>query len=268
MNLVEAVDYVVDFAGLHPELRFVINVSVKITDTLAVRDAVKRCHAAGIVLCMAAGNDGAPVSGAAALSEVIAVGAVGPDGIRMRGKSCAGSFSSSNFGPELDFVAPGILLVTTDKRGPGGFTSDDYNPGFTGTSGASPVVAGVVALLLSVDPDLTPDRIYEILKSTAVDGTGASDEDTPGFDPFMGWGRIDAGRALALAAGLEPRRGDADCDGKAELDDAIFLIGYLFQGKSAPTCPAAADVNGDGRLNIADPIYLVEWLFRSGPPPP
>jgi len=269
INFVDAMDYLVSFAAEHPELRLVVNGSIQLIDSLAVKDAISRGHRAGIVLCFSAGNFDGPLNFPAVYPEVIAVGAIGPDGIRQRAKSCLGEAWSSAHGPELDLVAPGVQLATTDKVGPGGLVSGDYNPGFDGTSGSSPIVAAVAALVLSANPALEPDRVQEILQTTAVDGGGDPEEDTPGHDEFMGWGRIDAGRAVALAADeAMASMGDVNCNDRVDLEDVLVILGYLFTGERRPSCfSTKADVNGDGAFDVSDPIYLARFLFQGGPPP-
>jgi hypothetical protein len=65
-------------------------------------------------------------------------------------------------------------------------------------------------------------------------------------------------------------RGDADASGAVNITDAIFLLGYLFQGTTAPTCLDAADVDdlGAGAPNITDAIFLLGWLFQGTAFPP
>ncbi len=99
----------------------------------------------------------------------------------------------SNFGPEVDVVAPGVRIYTTDMMGGNGYTPGNYDPLFNGTSAATPHVAGVGALLLSIDPGLTVQEVEEIIKRTADDAGPA------GRDNETGWGRVNAFRA-ALAA--------------------------------------------------------------------
>lgn len=90
----------------------------------------------------------------------------------------------SNFGNYIDFAAPGEQIYSTVAG-----SSYDY---MSGTSMASPVVAGVVALILSKNPLLTPNEVKTILANSARDiGNG-------GWDYFYGYGRVDAYRALQL----------------------------------------------------------------------
>lgn len=104
------------------------------------------------------------------------------------------SWWGSNYGPEVDVVAPGVQIFTTDIMGSGGYSSGNYVPNFNGTSSATPHVAGLMALILSVDPDLRSWEVEEIIKLTALD-LGAA-----GRDQQFGFGRIDCRRALEAAS--------------------------------------------------------------------
>lgn len=102
----------------------------------------------------------------------------------------------SNHGPEVDIVAPGVHIFTTDIMGGAGYAGGNYVPGFNGTSSATPHVAGVMGLVLSVDRDLRGWEVEDILKLTATD-LGVA-----GRDNFTGYGRVDARRALEAASRL------------------------------------------------------------------
>ena len=96
----------------------------------------------------------------------------------------------SSTGPFVDISAPGNNILTTDRYGL-------YFP-YSGTSLASPVVAGVAALMFSAKPSLTPTLAAQILESSAVDlGAG-------GYDPSYGYGRVDALAAVNLAINYTP----------------------------------------------------------------
>jgi hypothetical protein len=64
------------------------------------------------------------------------------------------------------------------------------------------------------------------------------------------------------------RRGDSDDNGAVNITDPVKLLGSLFRGEPAPTCPDAADFDDNGALNITDAVYLLTALFRGGPAPP
>ncbi|HSW54045.1 MAG TPA: S8 family serine peptidase [Ignavibacteriaceae bacterium] len=89
-----------------------------------------------------------------------------------------------------DVSAPGNGTTTTADNG--GYAS------FSGTSGATPHACGTAALLLSINPNLTPADVSMILQTTAVE------KGTPGKDPRYGAGRIDAYAAYLLALSMIP----------------------------------------------------------------
>jgi hypothetical protein len=89
-----------------------------------------------------------------------------------------------------DVSAPGNGTTTTADGG--GYAS------FSGTSGATPHVCGTVALVLSINPNLTPAEVSMILQTTAVE------KGAPGKDPRYGAGRIDAYEAYLLALSMIP----------------------------------------------------------------
>jgi len=149
----------------------------------------------GCVVVFAAGNSyGACVDYPAKLANVMAVGAVTNLGARS---------TYSNRGTDLDVVAPsnpapgqaGAGVRTTDRMGSAGYGSGNYTPSFGGTSAACPAVAGVAALILSLDPTSTSTEVRTLITSTA------SDMGSAGFDTDFGHGRVNAGAALA---GLSP----------------------------------------------------------------
>ncbi len=91
----------------------------------------------------------------------------------------------SNFGPALDLVAPGSSVRSTQR---GGW----YGNG-SGTSYASPIAAGVGAMIYSVNPSFSADDVQAILYSS-VDDLGAA-----GRDNFFGRGRVNTRNAIELA---------------------------------------------------------------------
>lgn len=180
--------------------------------TIAVHDAIAEAHAVGCVIVAASGNGGSDdMDYPAMYAETISVGATSPCDERKSSASCDGeSWWGSDYGPALDVVAPGVFVVTTDRSGDAGYVPGDYHYGFNGTSAACPMAAGVCALVLSVDPTLDPESVRTLLHETAVDQIGAPHEDVPGFDPYMGWGRIDAFAAVREAAGPRPHLRDVE----------------------------------------------------------
>jgi hypothetical protein len=66
------------------------------------------------------------------------------------------------------------------------------------------------------------------------------------------------------------RRGDSNADGRVDISDAVYSLGFLFSGGAAPLCRDAADGNDDQKLDISDAVYTLNHLFSGGPalPPP
>jgi subtilisin family serine protease len=102
----------------------------------------------------------------------------------------AGLGWGNNWGAAVGLSAPGHTLATTDVTGTDGYVSGDYTTGFGGTSGATPIAAGIVGLLLSNEPTLTSDDVRQRLFTTANDIGNA------GYDVASGWGRINVNAAL------------------------------------------------------------------------
>lgn len=122
----------------------------------AFHDAFKRARAAGIVIVAASGNENTKVGYPAAYEECIAVGAIDQSLNRA---------GFSNFGPELDIVAPGVDIYST-------YPVNRYAK-LSGTSMATPTVAGVVALIQAftrrVGLKATPEVIFKMIQERSVD---------------------------------------------------------------------------------------------------
>jgi len=140
-----------------------------------LQNAINYATSNGVVTVAASGNSGSSIiSYPAAYPSVIAVGAI--DNTNRRA-------SFSNFGDGLDVMAPGVGIYST--RGGG----DGYHD-LSGTSTAAPYVAGVAALMLSVNPALTTAEIGDVINSTA------SDISMTGYDTATGWGIVNAFTAV------------------------------------------------------------------------
>lgn len=160
-----------------------------------VGTAFNNAKNAGLTILVSSGNGNTSVQWPATLSSVIAVGATNEDDDRCTPDDW-GSGQGSNYGSSLDIVAPGNNQAATDIVGSWGYSTTSYYDYFGGTSGACPAAAGAAALVLSVDPSLTPDLVETILEATADDQVGDPAEDVSGFDIYMGWGRVNANNAV------------------------------------------------------------------------
>ena len=170
----------------------------------------------GCVIVCSAQNYNTDVTFPAKLPQVIAVGAISPCGERLSDTSCDGQDLGSNYGESLDIVAPGVFISTTNRQHfqsynpsqfiPNDYTDTLYTKFFWGTSAAAPHVAGVAALVLSVNPNLTGQQVRDIIESTAQKvRTDLYDyQITPGrpngtWHQEMGYGLVDAYAAVLAA---------------------------------------------------------------------
>ncbi len=120
-----------------------------------------------IIVFLTHNYDGAIVYPSNSNSNIISVGAMSMCGERKNPSSCDGETNwGSNFGAELDIIAPGVNIPSTDRQGGSGYDATDYTLTFNGTSSACPHVAGVAALMLAENPCLTHNQVEDILEST------------------------------------------------------------------------------------------------------
>jgi thermitase len=139
-----------------------------------MEEAVKYAYKRNAVIISAAGNDNSSQpSFPAAYPEVLGVSAVSYTGLRA---------PFSNYGDYIDVSAPGVQIPST-------YFNQQY-AALSGTSMASPHVAGLAGLILSANPELTNQEVMDIIKNTAYD-LGA-----PGKDIDFGSGLIDVKKAL------------------------------------------------------------------------
>jgi len=158
------------------------------------------------------------------LANVIAVGAISPCGQRKSLTSCDGETCwGSNYGTNLSVVAPGVFVPTTDVQGTAGYNPTDLNSPpcgsnggkilndypdqnyiiwFNGTSAATPHVAGVAALILSVNPSLTGQQVRNVIEGTAQKVGGYNYQTTSGYpngtwNNEVGYGLVNAYAAVA-----------------------------------------------------------------------
>jgi len=153
------------------------------------RDAINDAYSKGCLVVAASGNENQPyVAYPAAYDNVIAVGATDAGDERCDPVDWGAGYGS-NYGAELDVVAPGDNILSTVRMGMGPPLSPNYDE-MKGTSMATPFVSGLAALILSHLGGLAPSDVRRIIEKTA-DDIGSS-----GWDQETGWGRINAYSAL------------------------------------------------------------------------
>jgi hypothetical protein len=161
----------------------VANISFQIFGGSALSSAAKYFMDKGGLVVAASGNTKS-YCGDPDNPYIISVGGTMP-GNDIWGRQWDGC---STYGPFVDLAAPTIAIYSTtiDPASPGGY---NY---YSGTSLSAALTAGLISLVFSVNPSLSPAQVEWIIKSTAVD------LGEPGRDDYFGWGKIDAYAALKV----------------------------------------------------------------------
>ncbi|MCG8515002.1 MAG: S8 family serine peptidase [Halanaerobiales bacterium] len=197
------------------------------------QEAIRAAYRQGITIVAATGNENSTVYFPAAFPETIAVGSVGS-----KNKKAA----YSNYGPEVDVVAPGgdygEAIYSTWGYFNEGQAVASYT-GMIGTSMATPHVSGLAALLVASGVEQV-EHIRELLTSTAID-LGQT-----GKDVFYGYGLVDAYAALL---------------GKKLTKPVVFIASR--EGSKLQVQSEIKVVNDDGSFLLerveAGPGYLIAW---------
>ena len=208
--------------------------------------AYRAAYNSGLVMVAATGNSGAnSLSYPARYNTTIAVGAT---------DSSDRLANFSQRGPQIDVTAPGVGVISA-RNGGGTVT-------FSGTSMATPHVAGAAAVILSADPSLSIEEVRSTLRNTAVD-LGAS-----GFDNSFGAGRIDVRAAYESVSGGgnpdpdpdpdpgEPRLVVNNISGSTRSEVQIFTFD-VPSGQSSVSFELSGN-NGDADLYVgfnSEPTY-------------
>ncbi len=191
----------------------------------------------GCVIVWAAGNGNEDVSfdGYASHPKVIAVAACNDRGRRSVysdfGKEVWCCFPSSDiYVPEWNHPRPLTAGIwTTDRSGNKGYNeggidaeafigdrNGNYTATFGGTSSSCPGVAGIAALILSVNPELSWDQVRELIKNSCdkIDDQNGN-YDANGHSPLYGYGRLNAAKAVDNAQDTLVKKEEFDVSGTA-----------------------------------------------------
>ncbi|MBN2822153.1 MAG: S8 family serine peptidase [Coriobacteriia bacterium] len=209
-DVAEAISYATDVGA------DVINLSLALgygDQSAAIQTAIQQAAAAGVVVVAASGNDySSSVRYPAAYPECIAVGATGPTDARV---------SYSNYGSALDVVAPGGAVTVADEQilstYPVSLSSGVGYGYMSGTSMATPYVAGAVALLKSYDPAATSAEIRSAIEVSAKDVGDAE------FDVYTGHGLLQLRNALDYLAGTDTTSPTTTSNIVAHYDDSASI---------------------------------------------
>jgi serine protease len=214
---------------LNPNKARVLNLSLGGSGScdITTQNAINSARSRGAVVVVAAGNSNADASTSspANCAGVIAVAAVGRTG---------GKASYSNYGANVDIAAPGgdsgAGILSTLNAGTSTPAADSYAY-YMGTSMATPHVAGVAALMLSKNPNLTPDEVEAKLKATA--------RAFPAACPGCGAGIVDAAAAVnAVSAATTvqaPMQNEVESNNYISTANAVTVSGTVVGGSLSST---------------------------------
>jgi len=225
-------------------------------DRATWRSTLDNALAAGVIASIAAGNEGGSASNpddvrtpgdcpppwlnpdqtlTGGISAVVCIGATnssdGIAGFSSRGPSSWEDVSPYNdypFNPEMGLIRPDVSAPGVDVKSCDAFNTSGYTVK-SGTSMATPGVAGVMALILSKNPNLTPEELTNVLETTSLD-LGA-----PGKDNVFGAGRVDALEAVNTANAPGPVYyshvvNDENGNGEIESGESVALSVELYNG--------------------------------------
>jgi subtilisin family serine protease len=253
--LAQAVNYAVDNGAR------VINLSLvgKISDPVLAQ-AIDNAYIHGVAIVAAAGNEEVtgldldktpryPICDAANVNQVFGVASIDLDN---------GLSNFSNYGSScVDAVAPGTQIYSTvPLLAASGSFSEPYQGGWAGTSVAAPIVSSLIANVMIVDPRLSLDRIYGLIKKHGIDITSAN----PHHYLDLGAGLVDFQSVLTEAQQLAERRENMLVLGSQRGTTTVTIAsnsGALINSFQPYTAQftggvniATADLDGDGTLEI------------------
>ncbi|WP_129649404.1 S8 family serine peptidase [Peristeroidobacter agariperforans] len=215
----------------------------------AYQDAINRARAAGVIVIAAAGNDNTDRNFApASCNGVVSVSSVGVDRARA---------PYSNYGASVDVAAPGGD-TSVDRNGDGAydgiFSTYSIREGNTyyssysllqGTSMAAPHVAGVAALMKSVNASLTPATFDSLLASGAL-----TDDIGPAGPDVLGVGLINAAKAVRAAATTPPPV-------SPQLSVSPTSVGF---GEVGTVNEVTVNNSGGGTMSVTGTTTSAAWL--------
>ena len=213
-----------------------------------IQDAINDAYNQGLILVVSAGNDGIDIANEfytyCSYDNTLCV-------------TTSNQYNTDSSGNFIDVSAPlgecAACPYTNCSSGMDEF-GNSANPawfrGFSGTSSSAPVVTGLVGLLLSHNPDLTSQDIYDIITSTNINSSVGNRPGTIDFyealsymyDNYLGGGIL------------------GDCDGNGILDimDVVILIDMVLN----QYYDACGDMDGNGALDVMDVVILIDVILN------
>lgn len=233
--------------------------------TAVITIAANTCDGLGIVMCNSAGNYGyggvTTITPPADAYDILAVGNVDSDG---------NIATSSSRGPTYDTgdpndpprIKPEVCARGTNDNMASWGSDSTYTIG-SGTSFASPLVAGSACLVVEAHPDWTPYQVRQALKLTADNALSPNNT--------YGWGLIDANAAIdwdGSGACCEGVLGNINCVGQIDITDLQVFIDNQYLSLAPLCCEAEGDLDSSGSVDLTDIQLMLDHLFLSLQPFP
>ncbi len=257
----------------NPHPARVINLSLGSSGNCSAgyRDAVAELTAAGVAVVVASGND----AGRAVNEPANCPGAIAVSGVRHAGSKVG----YSNLGPEVALAAPAgncvslaagacvyplLTTINAGRTAPGINTYSNSADATLGTSFASPLVAGTVGLMLSVDGRLTPARIKTLLQATArpFPSTGAQE---PGTVDCRAPGSFDQIECYCTTTTCGAGLLDASAAVNRVQLDTLIPVALISASSTAPVVGSSVTLSGAGSTASAGrSISSYRWTLVSG----
>jgi subtilisin family serine protease len=220
VDIAEGLYFAADHGARVVSMSFGVYASWNAWDFDLIRDALQYAHDRGLVLVAASGNEDwnqsrFPGSDA----RTLCVGGSNRMDERKRGGDASiEPWWGASFGADVDVVAPCLEIVATDRLGGAGYTPGDYTTRFNGTSSATPLVAGLAALMLSLRPGLSNVEVRSVIEGTCDKISPAlyayanvAGKPSGTWHEEVGYGRVNVERAL-----LEACKSGGACDDDEE----------------------------------------------------
>lgn len=235
-NIISAINDAVD------EGAKVINMSFGGPNSSSVETAIQNAYIHGVTMVCASGNSYSPYLYYPASSQyTIAVGATNKNNQRV---------SFSNYGTGIDLVAPGDTIYSTKYDATN--NTNTYGSD-SGTSYAAPQVSGTIALMLSVNPFLTPTEIRKILRKTAYKLNGYTY--TNGWNQEVGYGLLNSYAAVLDAIQI--------IGPSSFCNTAFYSINYLPAGATVTWNVGYMNITsgqGTGSITVSKTYDGLGWV--------
>ena len=184
----------------------------------------------------------------------------------------------SSYGPDEsgierpDLCAPGFAVISSANRYHDSSHYQHMPPGVTvsgveypysviyGTSMSAPVVTGVIALMLQLNPSLTVSDVREAFRASSVKDAFV----TGGDHSKWGFGKLDAWSAVDAVIGHCLLPGDVNNDREVNIADVMAIVDILLRGNDAADASTLvrADVNHDLEILFSDINYIINLILQ------